>query len=165
MNICIPKLGLAYNHLTPCRPYVINCQTKDQKDFENFHCSAEGMVFYTAGCEELKRARAIKNTSGGKKRLDGNTINHVNRGHVENIFALVTYNFLADEIEDLQEKTDILRYLTACKQSHMTYQVLKKLGRLFPSETASLALSFKTVALYKGDVMREILGSKYRNED
>ena len=71
--------------------------------------------------------------------------------------TLDTYNFLADEIEDLQEKTDILRYLTACKQSHMADQVLKKLSRLFPSEIASLALGRKTAAIYRGDVMREIL--------
>ena len=45
MNIRIPELGLAYNHLTPCPPYVINCQTREWRDFENLHCSAEGMVF------------------------------------------------------------------------------------------------------------------------
>ena len=84
-------------------------------------------------------------------------INHISRGHVENIFALDTYNFLADKMEDLQEKTDILRYLTACKQSHMADQVFKKLSRLFPSEVASLAIGRKMAAIYRGDVMREIL--------
>ena len=39
----------------------------------------------------------------------------------------------------------------------MADQVLKKLSRLFPSEITSLALGRKTAALYKGDVIREIL--------
>ena len=69
---------------------MLICQTKGQKDFENFHCSAEGRVFYTAGCEELKKARAIKNTFGGKERFNENRANYINRGHVENIFALDT---------------------------------------------------------------------------
>ena len=62
------------------------------------------MVFYTARCEELKRAWTIKNEAEKKEKPNGKTINHISREHVENIFALDTYNFLADEIEDLQEK-------------------------------------------------------------
>ena len=69
---------------------MLNCQTKGQKDFENFHCSAERMVFYTASCEELKEAKAVKNISGGKERSNENRANYVNRAHVENIFTLLS---------------------------------------------------------------------------
>ena len=63
------------------------------------------MVFYTAGCEELKRAREIKDKAKRRKEANDETINHIARGHVENIFALDTYNFLADEMEDCKKKT------------------------------------------------------------
>ena len=154
MNIRIPSLGLAYSHLTPCPPYVINCQTGKQRDLENLHCSAEGMVFYTAGCEELKEMRE---NVGGSQRVPGANSKNDVRGHVENIFALDTYNFLEDELEDLQQETNILRYLTACRLHRVMDQVFKRMSRLFPSEIASLALGRKTAAIYEGDVLREIL--------
>ena len=134
LNIRIPKLGLAYNHLTQCPQYVLNCRDKKRQEIENFHCSAEGVVFYTAQCQELKRRKSTGDGSKDSEISKGEKLENTNRSPVEDLFALDTYNFLADEIEDLQEKTDILRYLTACKQSHMADQVLKKISRLFPSE-------------------------------
>ena len=91
------------------------------------------------------------------EQREGSDKDSMARGHVENIIALDTYNFLADEIEDLQQEANILRYLTACKLNHTMDQVFKKMSRLFPSEIASLALGWKTAAIYEGDVLREIL--------
>ena len=81
-------MGLAYNHLTPCPSYVLNCQTKDQNDFENCQCSAEGMVFYTANCKELQKIRLNKNAFEERKRYNENRIVYASAGHVESIFPL-----------------------------------------------------------------------------
>ena len=101
MNIRIPKLGLAYNHLTECPPYVIDYREKNQRDIENFHCPAEGMVFYTANCQELKKGKPNNENTRKNMRSDGNKADAGSRGSIENLLALDTYNFLADEIEDL----------------------------------------------------------------
>ena len=78
MNIRIPELRLAYNHLTECPQYVMNCRSKDQHDVENFYCSAEGMVFYTANCQELKRGRSTKEIAKGKEGSKGIKANMIN---------------------------------------------------------------------------------------
>ena len=45
MNIRIPELGLAYNHLTQCPTYVMNCATKINKILKIFIVLQKGWYF------------------------------------------------------------------------------------------------------------------------